>query len=511
MHVSTGLCIACSGDELSRAAAVASSGSAALAMDGDAPAVSFWTPANGVNPQWLYVDLGADKQISRAQLEWDATTYDGYYTIQVASDAGNDATTLATDAAWTSIYTQSLWDGATGHIDNITGLTAVGRYVRMYYWAKTHFTTPAAVKLRELRVFGHTDPSCTPNAGPCAESTVPDGPVKYENDATGNTCAVVNGGAACASPVATGDGNTGSATPMSARSILSFKNVDGGSGGAATVRFLAASAAQSRVGVYVKYEDGTEQGYGAVTSSGAAFSSTQAVQVWLKSGKLNTIELRDTTGGGAVLPIVDYLTVARLSGPNKTCVGTPFVIDSFEGTTSNPVGANDDFSNSATVGVTSGDYRGITKNTSGGTMSGNFQGNPTTAANLPAGDMCLRTQASNYSWDSMLSNMGGLDGAFVQLVTACNTGSTTLTLSLSADGATFSKAVALIANGTNTNNGYGVIANNMTGPDTTSTKVLVPVSAFGIATDDLKNIDRLRFKISGNICRVRDMQVVNVP
>src|SRR5262249_38224872 len=170
-------------------------------------------------------------------------------------------------------------------------------------------TTPAAVKLRELRVFGNTDPSCTPNAGACAESTVPDGPVKYENDDAGNTCGVVNGGTACAAAVATGTGNTGSATPMSARSILSFKNVDGGTGGAAKIRFWAASAAQSRLGVYVKYDDGTEQGYGAVTSSSTTFSDTQTVQVWLKSGKLNTIELRDTTGGAATLPVVDHLTV----------------------------------------------------------------------------------------------------------------------------------------------------------------------------------------------------------
>lgn len=506
-HVSTGLCVACASDELTRAAAVASSGSAALAIDGDSPAVSFWTPATGANPQWIYVDLGADTQINRTQLEWDATTYDGYYTIQVARDAGNDASTLATDVVWTSIYTQSLWDNATGHVDNITGLNAVGRYVRMYYWAKTHFTTPAAVKLRELRVFGHTDPSCTPNAGVCAESTVPDGPVKYENDDAGNTCALVNGGGACAAVVATGDGNTGSATPMSARSILSFKNVDGGAGGAATIRFWAASAAPSRVGVYVKYEDGTEQGYGAVTSSSPTFSNTQAVQVWLKSGKLNTIELRDTAGGGTTLPIVDYLTVARLAGPNKTCVGAPFVIDSFEGTTHNPVAATDDFSTDATMGVTSGDFRAIIKS---GTASGAFQGNATSTANPPAGDICLRTQASNYAWDSMLSNMAGLDGAYIQFVGACNTGTTTLTLSLSADGTTYSN-VALIVNGTNNNNGYGVLANNMTSADTTSSRALVPLSAFGLTPDKLKDVDRLRLKISGNICRVRDMQIVQVP
>jgi hypothetical protein len=511
-HVSTGLCVACSGDELTRTAGVASSGDATLAIDGDAPAVSFWTPVSGANPQWIYVDLGADKQLSRARLEWDATSYDGYYTIQVASDAGNDVTSLAADTAWTSIYTQSLRDGATGHVDDIAGLNAVGRYVRMYYWTKTHFTTPAAVKLRELRVFGNTDPTCTPNAGTCSESTVPDGPIIYENDAAGNACAVVNGGAVCAAVVAAGDGNTGSATPMSARSILSFRNVDGGSGGAAKLRFRAASAAKSSVGVYVKYEDGTEQGYGAVTSGSAAFSDTQTVQVWLKSGKLNTIELRDTTGGGGTLPIVDSLTVARLSGPNRTCVGAPFVIDSFEGTTSNPVSANDDFSNSATMGVTSGDYRTIIKNTTaGGNVSGNFQGNATSAANLPAGDICLRTQASNYSWDSMLSNMAGLEGAYIQFIGACNTGSTTLTLSLSADGTTFSAPVALIANGSNNNNGYGVIANNMTSADTTSSRVLVPLSAFALSPEKLKDVDRLRLKISGNICRVRDMQVVSAP
>jgi hypothetical protein len=484
-------------------------GDPSQAIDGNA-ATSF-TPT-AANPRWIYVDLGSAKRIGRVQLDWGTTTYGGSYTIQVAGDDGNDPTTLAKDTAWTSIYTQSLWDNATGHSDDITGLNAVGRYVRVYHWMpKTNFAVATtSLNLAEITVSG-TDAACVAPAGACAESTVPAGPTTYENDAAGNACAVVNGGAACATT--TGGGIAGTATIISARGVLSFANVDGGSGGAATITFNAAGASNSRTaaGVYVKYEDGTEQGYGPITTTSTAFGATQSVQVWLKSGTHNTIEVRDTAGATSVagLPIVDSVTVTRLQGPNKTCVGTPFVIESFEGTTSNPVGANDDFSNSATVGVTSGDRRNIIKNTTaGGTVGAAFQGNATTANNPPTGDICLRAQLTNYSWDSMLSNMSGLDDAYIQLVAACNTGTTTLTLSLSADGTTFSTAVALVADGVNTNNGYGVLSHSMANADAVTTRARVPISAFGLSSENLRDIDRLRFKMSANICRIKDIEIV---
>jgi hypothetical protein len=486
-------------------AALAATGSAggdpSLAIDGNA-ATSFSPTA--ANPRWIYVDLGSPKQISRVELDWDTTTYGGYYTIQVAGDAGNDATTLATDAVWTSIYTQSLWDSTSGHSDDITGLNAVGRYVRVYHWLpRTGFAlATTTLNLRELKVFGSGDAACTAPPSSCAESAVPAGPLTYENDATDNACAIVNGGAACGTT--TGAGIGGTATIVSARGGLSFANVDGGaSGGAATLTFNAAGASSARTAaaVYVKYEDGTEQGYGIITTSSSAFAATQAVQVWLKSGAHNTVEVRDAAGAANVngLPIVDSMTVTRLAGPNRTCLGTPFIIDSFEGAPTN------DWNASNATGVTSGDHRGITK---AGTVSTAFQGNATTATNGPAGDICLRMDVTNYTWTTKLSNMGDLDNAYVQLILGANTGSPTLTLALTADGVSFNTPVVLTASNTGTNGGYGTIRNNMTSADTTTSKVLVPVSAFGVPPETLKHVDRLRATLSGNIWRIKDIQIV---
>jgi hypothetical protein len=477
-------------------------GDASLAVDGNASTTFSPTAAN---PRWIYVDLGGSKQISRVQLDWGTTTYDGYYTLQVASEAGNDATTLATDAVWTSIYTQSLWDNATGHSDDITGLNAVGRYVRVYYWLpKTGFAvSTTAFNLAELKVFGGTDPACTAPPGSCAESTVPAGPITYENDAAGNTCAVVNGGAACGTKTAADV--SGTATIISARGVLSFANVDGGvSGGAATVTFKAAGASGSRTAaaVYVKYDDGTEQGYGPITTTSAAVAATQSVQVWLKSGAHNTIEVRDSAGAADVngLPIVDSVTVAKLAGPNKTCAGAPFVIDSFEGAPTN------DWNLSVAAGVTSGDRRGITKS---GTVNTAFQGNATTVANPPTGDICLRMDVTNFTWVTKLSNMSGLDNGYVQLILGANTGTPSLTLALTSNGVAVNTPVVLGAsNNTNTNNGYGVIRNNMTGADTATSKVLVPISAFGVSSDTLKQVDGLKATLSGNIWRIKDIQIV---
>ncbi|HTM46853.1 MAG TPA: discoidin domain-containing protein, partial [Polyangiaceae bacterium] len=184
--------LTCGGTALTVSSPVASSGTATNATDANSG--TFWTPSSGANPQWIYVDLGADRNISRVQLDWDATTYDGYYSISVATSAAGVGT--AEGATWTSIYAQSLENNATSHTDNITDLNFTGRYVRVFYVAKTHFTTPVAVKLREFKVFGDTDTACTANTGYCGTTSTAVA-ATYQNNGAGNTCAAVNGGAAC--------------------------------------------------------------------------------------------------------------------------------------------------------------------------------------------------------------------------------------------------------------------------------------------------------------------------
>ena len=74
---------------------------------------SSWTATN-----WIYVDLQATYNITRVKLTWEAA-YAASFQIQVSSDATN----------WTPIY--STTTGA-GGIQDLTGLSGTGRYVRMY-------------------------------------------------------------------------------------------------------------------------------------------------------------------------------------------------------------------------------------------------------------------------------------------------------------------------------------------------------------------------------------------
>lgn len=67
--------------------------------------------------QWIYLDLGATTSFSRVKLTWEAAYASGYK-IQVSNDATN----------WTDVYTTSTGNGG---VDDLTGLSGSGRYVRM--------------------------------------------------------------------------------------------------------------------------------------------------------------------------------------------------------------------------------------------------------------------------------------------------------------------------------------------------------------------------------------------
>jgi hexosaminidase len=70
------------------------------------------------DPQWISVDLGFSRPISRVVLRWEAA-YGKSYQIQTS----NDGTT------WTTIYVTTTGDGG---VDNLTGLNANARYIRMF-------------------------------------------------------------------------------------------------------------------------------------------------------------------------------------------------------------------------------------------------------------------------------------------------------------------------------------------------------------------------------------------
>lgn len=96
-----------------------------------------WASAEGVDPQWIRVDLGSSHSITRVKLSWEAA-YGKAYTIQVSADG----------TSWTTVKSVTAGDGGT---DDHTGLTATGRYVRMH---GTQRGTPYGYSLWEFDVYG---------------------------------------------------------------------------------------------------------------------------------------------------------------------------------------------------------------------------------------------------------------------------------------------------------------------------------------------------------------------
>jgi hypothetical protein len=96
-----------------------------------------WASKEGVDPQWIRVDLGATAKITEVKLTWEAA-YGKSYTIQTSADG----------TTWTTIFTTTTGNGAT---DDLTGLAGTGRYVRMNGTARG---TAYGYSLFEMQVYG---------------------------------------------------------------------------------------------------------------------------------------------------------------------------------------------------------------------------------------------------------------------------------------------------------------------------------------------------------------------
>src|SRR5688572_10450362 len=96
-----------------------------------------WASVSFSDPQWIYVDLQATYNISRVRLNWEAA-YATAYQVQVSANA----------STWTTIYSTTTGNGA---IDDLTGLSGTGRYVRIY---GTQRGSQWGYSLYEFEVFG---------------------------------------------------------------------------------------------------------------------------------------------------------------------------------------------------------------------------------------------------------------------------------------------------------------------------------------------------------------------
>ncbi|GAA3219504.1 chitosanase [Dactylosporangium siamense] len=110
-----------------------------------------WASAEGVDPQWIRVDLGATKTITHVNLSWEAA-YGKSYQVQTSPDG----------SAWTNVYSTTTGNGAT---DDLTGLNGTGRYVRVLGTARG---TTYGYSLWEFKVYGTdgTTPSPSASASP---------------------------------------------------------------------------------------------------------------------------------------------------------------------------------------------------------------------------------------------------------------------------------------------------------------------------------------------------------
>jgi hypothetical protein len=93
------------------------------------------------DPQWIYVDLQTNYYITEVWLDWESA-YATSFQIQVSTDAIN----------WTPLYSTTT---GTGGVQDLTGLSGTGRYVRMYGTARG---TVYGYSLYEMEVFGVSYP-----------------------------------------------------------------------------------------------------------------------------------------------------------------------------------------------------------------------------------------------------------------------------------------------------------------------------------------------------------------
>jgi hypothetical protein len=97
------------------------------------------------DPQWIYVDLGATYNITEVELYWESA-YATSFQIQVSPDAAN----------WTNIYSTTT---GLGGVQDLTGLSGSGRYVRMYGTARG---TAYGYSLWEFQIYGTPLPTNQP-------------------------------------------------------------------------------------------------------------------------------------------------------------------------------------------------------------------------------------------------------------------------------------------------------------------------------------------------------------
>ncbi|WP_405017942.1 glycosyl hydrolase family 8 [Kitasatospora sp. NBC_00070] len=122
---------------------------AAKAVDGSG--TTRWASAEGVDNQWIRVDLGAGTSVNRVVLSWEAA-YAKAYRVELSDDG----------SSWRQVYSTSTGDGGT---DDLT-VSGTGRYLRVYGTARG---TAYGYSLFEVEAYGSggtPTPTPTPTSTP---------------------------------------------------------------------------------------------------------------------------------------------------------------------------------------------------------------------------------------------------------------------------------------------------------------------------------------------------------
>jgi hypothetical protein len=110
------------------------------AVDGSAS--TRWASTAAKDPSWIYVDLGAVAQVSRVRLQWDKSCATAYQ-LQTSTDT----------TTWTDIFSTTTGKGG---VEDRTGLTGSGRYVRVLGTHRCRTGTKFGYSLQEFDVYGST-------------------------------------------------------------------------------------------------------------------------------------------------------------------------------------------------------------------------------------------------------------------------------------------------------------------------------------------------------------------
>jgi hypothetical protein len=116
----------------------------AMAVDNNA--ATRWSSAFS-DPQWLQIDLGSVQNISSVNLVWEAASAKNY-TVDVSVNG----------STWTTIATK-INMAAGARVDNLTGLSGSGRFIRVY---GTSRTTSYGYSLFTFSAFGASVPIALP-------------------------------------------------------------------------------------------------------------------------------------------------------------------------------------------------------------------------------------------------------------------------------------------------------------------------------------------------------------